>query len=246
MNPTSSPGKVNYGIDAPGVVRNLVILGTILIITVIIFPHVKVGSTDIDTRGFIWSGASCVLAGLLMLLYSLNGKYHHRDRMLSLISWKGNEQVLDVGTGLGLLMIGAAKQLNTGRSTGIDTWSNTDLSRNKRENTIKNAVLEQVGNKCAIMSEDATEMSFADETFDVILSNLCIHNIYEKPRRLQACQEIARVLKKGGTAVISDFRHMHEYRYNFKQLGLDTEMMGANYLMTFPPLNILVVKKQPL
>lgn len=243
MNPTTSSGKVNYGIDAPGVIRYLLIFGSLLIISVIIFPHIKIGGADIDTRGFIWSGASCMLAGLLMLFYSLKGKQHHRDRMLNMIEWNGDEQVLDVGTGLGLLMIGAAKRLNMGRSTGVDIWSLTDLSRNTKENTIKNAVLEGVGNKCAIMNEDATEMSFADETFDVVLSNLCIHNIYEKTGRLQACQEIARVLKKGGTAIISDFRHMQEYRYNFTNMGLDTKMMGANYLTTFPPLNILVVKK---
>lgn len=246
MKPTTSSGKVNYGIDAPGVIRYLLIFGSLLIISVIIFPHVKIGSADIDTRGFIWSGGSCVLAGLLMLFYSLKGKQHHRDRMLNMIEWTGNEQVLDVGTGLGLLMIGAAKRLTTGRSTGIDIWSHTDLSMNSRENTIKNTVLEGMGNKCAILNEDAMDMSFADESFDVVLSNLCIHNIYEKTGRLQACREIARVLKTGGTAIISDFRHMQEYRHNFKQLGLETKMMGANYLMTFPPLNILVVKKHPL
>lgn len=243
MKPTSSSGKVNYGIDAPGVIAYLIIFGSILIISVIIFPHVKIGTTDIDLRGFIWSGASCILVGLLMLFYSLKGKEYHRDRMLNMVSWNGNEQVLDVGTGLGLLMIGAAKRLNMGRSTGIDVWHVSDLSNNLRENTIKNAVLEQVGNKCAILNEDAKEMSFADESFDVILSNLCLHNIYDKIGRLQACTEIARVLKKEGTAVISDFRHMKEYRHNFKELGLHTEMMGANYLMTFPPLDILVIKK---
>jgi arsenite methyltransferase len=39
--------------------------------------------------------------------------------MLNIISWTGNEQVLDIGTGKGLLMIGAAKRLITGKSTGL-------------------------------------------------------------------------------------------------------------------------------
>lgn len=36
------------------------------------------------------------------------------------IGWLEDESVLGVGTGLGLLMIGAAKKLTTGKSYGID------------------------------------------------------------------------------------------------------------------------------
>jgi arsenite methyltransferase len=51
-----------------------------------------------------------------MLAYSL--KLNIRDRMLDMIHWKGNETVLDTGTGRGLLAIGAAKRLRaeTGRA----------------------------------------------------------------------------------------------------------------------------------
>jgi arsenite methyltransferase len=37
------------------------------------------------------------------------------------------ENVLDVGTGQGLLMNGAAKHLTTGKSIGIDIWISKDL-----------------------------------------------------------------------------------------------------------------------
>ena len=33
-----------------------------------------------------------------MLLYSLVGKYRHRDRILAKVQWTGTENVLDVGT----------------------------------------------------------------------------------------------------------------------------------------------------
>ena len=45
-----------------------------------------------------------------MLVYSKWGKFRHRDRMLNMIAWRGDEHVLDVGTGRGLLIIGAAKR----------------------------------------------------------------------------------------------------------------------------------------
>ena len=179
-----------------------------------------------------------------MLLYSLAGKFRHRDRMLKMIEWKGNETVLDVGTGRGLLMIGAAKNLTTGKSVGIDIWKAEDLSKNKMENTILNAELEGVRDKIEVKNDDATKMSFPDETFDVVMSNLCIHNIYSLDGRRKACSEIVRVLKKGGTGIISDYRHMKEYKKNFEKAGLKTEFYPANYFFTFPPLGILKIKKQ--
>ena len=48
-------------------------------------------------------------------------------------------------------------------------------------------------------------MKFADGTFDVVLSNQVIHNIPTREGWDKACREIARVLKPGGVAIISDF-----------------------------------------
>jgi hypothetical protein len=65
-----------------------------------------------------------------MLIYSLAGKFRHRDRILAKVPWAGTEMVRDVGAGRGLLLIGAAKHLTTGHATGIDIWNAEDLSGN--------------------------------------------------------------------------------------------------------------------
>ncbi|OCX51693.1 hypothetical protein BEL04_16890 [Mucilaginibacter sp. PPCGB 2223] len=242
--PTEPQFKAKYGIDAPGVIRNLFFGGIAFAAIPIFFPLVKIGNVDIDTHGLYWSAGGCALGGVLMLLYSLFGKFKHRDRMLRLAGeWAGDEQVLDVGTGRGLLMIGAAKKLTTGKATGIDIWNAEDLSGNNVQHAMNNIIAEGVYAKTEILNENAMNMSFADNSFDVILTNQVIHNIYNKEGRKKACLEIARVLKPGGVAVISDFRHMKEYKKTFDELGLETRMHPADYLTTFPALDILLVHK---
>lgn len=197
--------KPNYGIDALPVVRNLALLGLAAI--VLFFSSYAASFLAGFRRMFFELFLSFSITALLMVLYAKFGKFRHRDRMLNMINWRGDEQVLDVGTGRGLLMIGAAKRLTEGKSFGIDIWNAADLSGNKIENTLQNAALEGVTEKIEIREVDAQKMNFADETFDVVLSNLCLHNIPTKAGRAEACREIARVLKPGGVAVLSDFKN---------------------------------------
>lgn len=236
--------RPDYGIDAPGVIRNLFIAGVCGLGVALFAPAViHLGGVAVGLRPIGWSaGISCMASGLLMLLYAKWGKLLHRDRMLRLHVWRGDEQVLDVGTGRGLLLIGAAKKLETGRATGIDVWNKEDLSGNAPQRTQENLAMEGVAERCSLLSEAAQAMSFADGSFHVVLSNLCLHNIYDKPTRVQACREIARVLKPGGVAILSDYKLTGEYAATFRKEGLQVERMMPN-LLTYPPLRIVVARK---
>src|SRR5215470_18907910 len=231
--------KPDYGIDAPGVIRNLLVIGTALIISGIFFASIHIGNVIVSWRvSVFWAGGFCVAEGILMLLYAKWGKFRHRDRMLNMVPWRGDEQVLDVGIGRGLLLIGAARRLTTGKGVGIDVWSSKDLSGNSLERTQANIDLEGVKQKVELKSEDARKLSFPDASFDLVLSNLCIHNIRGDEGRAQACREIARVLKPGGTALISDFIKTGLYQEVLAQAGLKVSRTGMN-LLSFPPLRIV-------
>jgi ubiquinone/menaquinone biosynthesis C-methylase UbiE len=180
----------------------------------------------------------CTLGGLLMLLYSLFGKFGHRDFMLGMVNWHGDERVLDVGTGAGLLLIGAAKKLTTGKATGVDLWSKLDLSGNDKQRTLRNADLEGVAGKVEVLDGDATDLKFADDLFDVVVSNLCLHNIPTRAGRDKACWEIARVLKPGGVAVIADFIRTHQYQAVFEKSGLKISPNSGLSWSTFPPIRV--------
>jgi arsenite methyltransferase len=237
------PAKPDYGIDAPHVIRNLLLCGFGVVVLCLVVPSFRVGHVQVILfPGLLWTGASLITPGVLMIVYSKVGKFRHRDRILGRVAWSGKEQVLDVGAGRGLLLAGAAKKLTTGRAVGIDIWNQEDLSGNNVENLLRNLELEGVREKTEVKNEDAQKMSFPDGTFDVVVSNACLHNIYNAPGRAQACGEIARVLKPSGVAVISDFRHMREYRDAFSRLGLEVRNVPLS-LATFPPLRIVTARK---
>jgi SAM-dependent methyltransferase len=237
------PLKPDYGIDAPSVVRNLLVIGTALIISGFVFPAIHLGNVTIlwNSSAF-WSGGGCLTGGILMLLYAKWGKFRHRDRMLNMLRWRGDERVLDVGTGRGLLLIGAARRLTTGTAIGIDIWSTKDLSGNSLERTQTNIDVERVQDKIELKSDDARKLSFPDASFDVVLSNLCIHNIPGAEGRALACREIARVLKPAGSALISDFVNTGAYQKTFESCGLKVSRTGFN-LLTYPWLRVVRAEK---
>ncbi|HTY49138.1 MAG TPA: class I SAM-dependent methyltransferase [Steroidobacteraceae bacterium] len=236
--------KPDYGIDAPGVIRNLFLCGAAFVVVTLVFPRVHIGGVEFAlSPGLFWTAGGFFAGGGLMLLYGLVGKFRHRDRMLAEVSWTGGETVLDVGAGRGLLLIGAAKRLTTGHATGIDIWNAEDLSGNGPEALAANIAREGVGERTSIRSEDARSMSFADASFDVVLSNLCLHNIYRQPGRAKACREIARVLRPGAVAVLSDYKHVSEYAAELARCGLAVRLCPRDWTGTFPPLRILVARK---
>ena len=236
--------KPDYGIDAPHVIRNLLIAGGACLVIALAFPRVTIAHvTFLLNPGFLYPAAWMIAPGILMLVYAKVGKFRHRDRMLAKVVWTGAETVLDVGSGRGLLLIGAAHRLTTGRAIGIDIWNAEDLSGNSPQAIRENIALEGVESKTEVKSEDARQMSFPDGSFDVVLSNLCLHNIYQQEGRVRACREIARVLKPGGVAVISDYKHVREYAEQFTQAGLAVQLFPLDWTGTFPPLRILAARK---
>ena len=245
---TSTPVRVDYGVDAPAVMRNFFLFGTLCLLVGIFAPSpLRLGPVSLVSQSFLWPAAFLLAEGFLFLLYVKVGKFRHRDFMLGLHTWRGDENVLDVGCGRGLLLAGAAKRIaavsGIGHATGIDVWSKVDMGGNSAEATQHNLDLEGVSSLCTLVSQPAQEMSFPDATFDVIVSNLCLHNIYDAPTRREAIQQIVRVLKPGGIALISDYKRTGEYADQFRGAGLAVEERRGSLITTFPPLTVVIARK---
>src|SRR5262245_17828175 len=125
--------RPDYGIDAPGVVRNLFLAGAA---GLLVWASAFVGWWSgrpwgipvMDTAAGCAVG--CTAMGCFMLWSSMVGKLRERDRLLDLVPWQGHEQVLDVGCGRGLMLLGAAKRVPGGKAVGVDLWQAEDLTGN--------------------------------------------------------------------------------------------------------------------
>ena len=227
----------NYGLDAPLAVRNMLIvaaLGIISLITRLLGVWSRQDVIAVIARPLMLAGLSCGAMALWMIYDSKIGKIRERDTYLNKIHWNGNERVLDVGCGLGLFLIGAARRLKTGRAVGIDLWQAEDLSGNTPAGTLNNATIEDVADKVEVHTGDARKLPFDDASFNVVVSSMALHNIYNAGKRKTAVREIARVLKSGGRLLILDVRHTNQYAATLRDAGLDARCVQGivSYLLT--------------
>src|SRR4051794_7285064 len=220
--------RANYGIDAPGVVRNLTVVA---VIGAAVLLARLVGLWNEHSRSallfypLMYTGLGCGLMAMWMVYDSRVGKVRERERHLDRAGpWRGDEQVLDVGCGRGLFLIGAANRLDAargGRAVGIDLWQAEDLSGNNPAATIENARIEGVADRVEVKTADARRLPFADGSFDVVVTSMALHNIYNAGERQTAVREIARVLKPGGSRVlIVDIRHSTQYAAALRDAGI--------------------------
>jgi arsenite methyltransferase len=229
--------KPNYGLDAPEIIRRFLLLGGAMIVAGI--AALLLGARIPVARWFVapfMSVACSFLATVgIMIWGSKCGKLRLRDKLINSLELRGDERVLDVGCGHGLMLLGAAKKLTTGRAVGIDLWQKEDQAGNSRQATLENAVREGVAERVELIDGDARQMPFEKESFEVILSSWALHNIYDAAGRRRALEEIVRVLKPGGRVLIIDIRHAQEYADVFRSMGLaDVKVSAPTFIFVIP------------
>jgi ubiquinone/menaquinone biosynthesis C-methylase UbiE len=227
---TTPSSRPDYGLDAPGVVRNLALAGTAGLL-VWLSAAVGLWSGVVAHVGLAPMGAGVAVGCLGMAAYmvwsSKVGKVRRRERLLDLLPWTGGERVLDVGCGRGLMLVGAARRLTTGKAVGIDIWQAEDLAGNRPEAPLENARREGVADRVEVHTADMRQLPFPDAGFDAVVSSVAIHNLYDPKERARALGEIARVLKPGGRVLIDDIRHFGEYAAALAGHGL-TDLRRAS------------------
>jgi ubiquinone/menaquinone biosynthesis C-methylase UbiE len=205
-----TPRKGSYGIDAPYL---LPVLGVLLVVNVV----------NGVISGSVWPfvGAVVVLACAGCGLYtSRRGKFVVWAELLDELQLQGDERILDLGCGRGAVLLLAAQQLTTGRAIGVDLWRRGDQSGNSAEATRRNALAEGVAERVDLHTADMTLLPFQPNSFDLVLSNVAIHNVKGQSGRERAIEEAVRVLRPGGRLMIADLWATGLFRNHLLHLGM--------------------------
>jgi arsenite methyltransferase len=237
----------DYGLDAPRIVRGMFsraawILGIALVIYFINRSEYP-GPAARMCGVLALIGLAFLAVGAVMVWSSRVAKLQLRDRLLDSLTLRGDERVLDVGCGRGLLAIGAAKRLKNGKVTGIDVWNPFDLSGNSPEAVRANAKVEGVADKVRIENGDARKLVYPDNHYDVVVSSLVLHNIPELEERAQAVREMYRVLKPGGKLAIFDLFRAREYAEVLRGAGAQDVTLSKTMFLWCVPGRILTARK---
>jgi arsenite methyltransferase len=224
---------VDYGFDAPGPflvasVIAVLALGFGLAARVVDLPGHSV------LRNAVWLGVVDLAYVGAHAWGSKVGKRREATRLLDTVPWRGDEVVLDVGCGHGLLLVEAAKRLTTGRAIGVDVWIQKDQWRNGPEAALHNATLAGVADRVGVRQADARDLPFDDQSFDVVVSSLVVHNIRNRQQRQRAIQEMARVLKPGGRLAMLDIFKTREYVRALLQVGMCEVYRSSPHLLFVP------------
>jgi ubiquinone/menaquinone biosynthesis C-methylase UbiE len=142
--------------------------------------------------------------------------------------------VLDAGCGRGLLLVGAARRLTTGKAIGLDRWVPGALTGNRPGAALDNARWEGVIDRVEVTAGDVRRLPFADASMDVAVSNFVVHEVNNRSEREQMLREIVRVLKPGGRLALVDFIFTGECVRVLEEIGIsDARRARAGSFFSF-------------
>lgn len=227
--------RPDYGLDGPVLLLRLLGAGAVCIVVTVVAGRAGIGF--LAALGVLGALGCFAVVGA-MLWTSRSAKLRERDRILELAELDGDEVLLDIGCGRGLLLVAAAKLLPAGEAVGVDVWRSGDLTANTPAGALHNARLEGV--TVAVETGDARKLPFDDDTFDVVVSASALHHVPGPGGRRTAMREIDRVLKPGGRIVLVDSGATDEYVTALRGVGWRDVEASERLFRMFPPFRYVV------
>src|SRR6476469_1896747 len=177
--------------------------------------------------------AAAVTGGTCVSIVTTTALFIRTTRIGKFEVWA--EILDDLGLRLGAVLLAAAKLLPNGRAIGVDIWR-ADQTDNSQQNTLRNAELAGAAERVEVRTADITDLPFDDNSLDVIVSSLVVHNIPSPRARAKAISEAARVLRPGGHLVLADIWATRWHVRQLQELGwTDARRRSLGWRMWWGP-----------
>ncbi len=230
----------DYGLDSPLMVRHMFSRGGwTLVFALIVFVVNRAQYPGPSARILIVLGLIALgffVAGWISIQASKTARFQIRDRILDSLQLTGEERVLDVGCGTGLMAIGAAKRLKSGRVTGLDQSEEAEAIK-------ENAKIEGVAEKLRVDTGVSAKLVYPDNHYDVVVSALALRGLGESDVRELMVREIFRVLKPGGRLAIFDTTGVSGYAEVLRSSGAQSVELSPMIWYGIQPARIVTARK---
>jgi ubiquinone/menaquinone biosynthesis C-methylase UbiE len=196
--------KPKYGLYAIKIIAILFSVIEIIGLLLLSVGYFVFNNTYLTISGVIIAafGIYMIVAHFLSLYVFIGVDGSRSTLIAKLLELKGNEYVLDVGSGTGRTAVQIAKRLTTGKLVGIDIWDTMELSGNSPERAYTNAEIEGVKAKVEFKFGNVLEIPFDNNVFDIVTCSSVLNNLPGEKNRIKALKEIFRVLKPAGKCML--------------------------------------------
>ena len=210
--------KAKYGIDGPNAFAIYMIITLIFILVSIIATMYSLKIKYL----FILLSIIGILSCTIFIHTTKKGKFNIWNSIMDSIHFNNDINFIDLGCGQGAILSLIAKRLTKGsKGVGIDLWRNTDQLGNSLNRTKDNIKSEGLEDRIQLFTGNIMNLPFKDESFELVTSNLVIHNIGDKEGIKTALKEAHRVLKKDGQLIIADILcDIADYKNIIVELGM--------------------------